>query len=124
MHELSLIANLFDIMEKKAEEKKSRKITFVKLKVGLHSGAVPELLKSAFDIYKKDTIASEAELEIETVPLKIKCRDCSEVMVKDDLVFSCDKCGSNHLETIAGTDMFLEKMELEVNEESNQSSKK
>ncbi len=116
MHELSLIANLFDIMEEKAEEKNAKKITFVKLQVGLHAGAVPELLKSAFDIYKKDTIAAEAEIEIETVPLRIHCRECGHTMETEDLVFSCSQCGSNQIETIAGTDMILQKMELEVNE--------
>jgi hydrogenase nickel incorporation protein HypA/HybF len=116
MHELSLIANLFDIMEEKAEEKNARRITFVKLQVGLHAGAVPELLQSAFDIYKKDTIASNAELNIEVIPLRFHCRSCGHTMEAEDLVFSCVECGSNQLETIAGTDMILQKMELEVDE--------
>ncbi len=116
MHELSLIANLFEIMEEKAKEKNAGKITHIELQVGLHAGAVPELLKSAFDIYKKNTIASEAELEIETIPLKFRCRNCGNTMVKEDLVFSCDICGSNQLETLAGMDMILKKMELEVDE--------
>jgi hydrogenase nickel incorporation protein HypA/HybF len=116
MHELSLIANLFEIMEEKAQEKNATKITFVKLLVGIHSGAVPELLKSAFDIYKKDTMAADAELEIEKVPLRIKCGKCGHKMEKEDLAFSCDRCGSNQLETLAGTDMILQKMELEVDE--------
>lgn len=105
-------------MEEKAGEKNARKITLVKLQVGLHAGAVPELLKSAFDIYKKDTIASDAELEIETVPLKIRCCHCQNVMENEDFVFSCDKCGSGRLETIAGMDMMLQKMELEVEDHS------
>ncbi|MFO7980600.1 MAG: hydrogenase maturation nickel metallochaperone HypA [Candidatus Aminicenantes bacterium] len=114
MHELSLIANLFEIMEQKAKEKNAKKITYVKLKVGALSGAVPDLLETAFDIYKKDTIASDAKLEIETVPLKLKCKECDAVMEKDDLVLNCEKCGSTNLETLAGTDLYLEKMELEV----------
>jgi len=114
MHELSLIANLFEIMEQKAKEKNAKKITYVKLKVGALSGAVPDLLETAFDIYKKDTIASDAKMEIETVPLKLKCKECGAVTVKDDLVLNCEQCGSTNLETIAGTDLYLEKMELEV----------
>ena len=116
MHELSLIANLFDIMEEKAEEKNAKKITFVKLQVGVHAGAVPELLQSAFDIYKKDTIASDAEINIEIIPLRMHCLRCGNIMETEDLVFSCDQCGSHQLETLAGTDMILQKMELEVDE--------
>jgi len=114
MHELSLIASLFEIMEQKAKEKNARKITYVKLKVGKLSGAVPDLLETAFDIYKKDTLASEAKLEIEIVPLKLKCQDCGALTIKEDLVLNCEKCGSTQLETLEGTDLYLEKMELEV----------
>ena len=116
MHELSLIANLFEIMEQKAKEKNSKKITYVKLQVGVLSGAVPELLETAFNIYKKETLASEADLEIEKVPLKLKCKDCGALTIKDDLVLNCSSCGSTNLETLEGTDLYLEKMELEIEE--------
>jgi hydrogenase nickel incorporation protein HypA/HybF len=115
MHELSLIANLFEILEQKAKEKNAQKITYVKLKVGALSGAVPDLLETAFDIYKKDTLAADAKLEIEIVPLKLKCQDCGALTLKEDLVLNCEQCGSTNLETLAGTDLYLEKMELEVN---------
>jgi hydrogenase nickel incorporation protein HypA/HybF len=114
MHELSLIANLFEIMEEKAAEKNARKITHVVLQVGKLSGVVPELLITAFDMYKKDTIASEGKLEIKEVPLKILCRDCKTEVVKDDFVFICAKCGSSNLKTLSGMELYLEKMELEV----------
>lgn len=114
MHELSVVANLFDILEEKVRERDGTKIFFVKLQVGALAGVVPELLETAFDIYKKDTIASEAELEIEEVPLKVECRDCHKVMVKEDIIFICDNCGSTNLKTLEGTEMILEKMDIEV----------
>ena len=114
MHELSIVANLFEILEEKAKEKKAKKILSVKLKVGTLSGVVPEFLETAFDIYKKDTIAAEAKLKIEEVPLEIKCQKCSTEMVIEDLIFICDKCGSRELKILAGTELLLEKMEMEV----------
>lgn len=114
MHELSIIANLFEILEEKAKENKAKKITLVKLQVGALSGVVPEFLKTAFDIYKKDTLADEAELEIEKVPLKIQCQKCRREAIKDDFVFICDKCGSRELKTLSGTELLLEKIEMEV----------
>lgn len=115
MHELSIVANLFEILEEKAEEKKAQKITLVKLQVGALSGVVPEFLKTAFDIYKKDTLASEAELKVEEIPLKVKCQKCHQEIVKNDFIFICDKCGSMELKTLAGTELLLEKIEMEVN---------
>jgi len=114
MHELSIVANLFDILEEKALEKKAKKITSVKLQVGTLSGVVPELLVSAFDIYKKDTIANVAELQTEKVPLKVQCQRCKKEMIKDDYVFICDHCGSTDLKTISGTELLLETIEMEV----------
>ena len=114
MHELSIISNLFEILEEKAKEKKAKKIVSVKLKVGKLSGVVPEFLITAFDIYKKDTIASDAELEIKEVPLKILCQDCHTEVIKDDFIFICSHCGSHNLKTLSGTELFLEKMDLMI----------
>lgn len=114
MHELSIVASLFEIMEEKAQEKGSKKILFVKLQVGKLSGVVPEFLITAFDMYKKDTIAHDAELEIADIPLTIQCKTCGETMTKDDFVFICVQCGSRDLKTLTGTELFLEKMELEL----------
>jgi len=114
MHELSIVASLFEILEEKAKEQKAKKVTSVKVKVGALSGVVPEFLKTAFDVYKKDTIADEAELKIEEVPLKVKCQQCGAEIIKNDFVFLCEKCASRELKTLAGTELLLEKIEMEV----------
>ncbi len=114
MHELSIIASLFDILLEKANEQRARKIVRVVLKVGHLSGAVPDFLESSFDIYKKGTLAGEAVLEIKAVPLKVRCSKCSAETVKNDYVFVCPVCGSPNLEIIEGTELLLEKIELEV----------
>jgi len=114
MHELSIIASLFEILEEKAKEQKAKKIVSVKLKVGALSGVVPEFLKTSFDIYKKETIASGAELEIEEVPLKVQCQKCGAEITKDDFIFICEKCASRELKTLSGTELLLEKIELEL----------
>ncbi len=114
MHELSIVASLFEILEEKAKEQKAKKILSVKLKVGALSGVVPEFLKTAFDIYKKDTLAAESKLEIEKVPLRIRCQRCDTEIVKDDFVFICEKCDSTELKTLSGTELLLEKIEMEV----------
>jgi hydrogenase nickel incorporation protein HypA/HybF len=35
-------------------------------------------------------------------------------MTKDDFVFICDHCSSTNIKTLAGTEMILEKMDIEV----------
>ncbi len=114
MHELSLIASLFEILQEKAEEQKARKVVLVKLRVGKMAGVVPEFLRTAFDLYKDGTVAREAVLEIEEVPLRVRCRACHAVTEKEDFVFVCPACGSTDLETLEGMELVLEKLDLEV----------
>ncbi len=114
MHELSIVSSLFEIMEEKAKEKGSKKIISVKLQVGKLSGVVADFLITAFDIYKKGTIANNAGLKIIEVPLKIQCNTCGKTMTKEDFVFICLHCGSQDLKTLKGTELILEKMELEL----------
>jgi len=114
MHELSVVANLFEILEEKLEAQNGKRVCVVKLQVGLLSGVVPELLKTAFDIYKKDTFAEGAELDITEVSCKVECQECGTVAIKNDYVFICEKCGSINIKTLEGTEMILEKMEIEI----------
>jgi len=102
MHELSIIANLFELLEEQAGKVGANKITLVKLKVGVLSGVVPELLQTAFDIYKKDTLAAEAELVIEKVPLRMICQNCHQETIRNDIIFTCSFCGSSQLEKKKG----------------------
>ena len=76
MHELSLITSVFDVLEEEARKHGARRVTAVVLKVGVMSGVVPDLLESAFETYKKETIAATARLEIVVVPVKLRCPDC------------------------------------------------
>ncbi len=112
MHELSIIANLYDIMEEKAREQGAQKITLVKLQVGILSGVVPSFLETAFDIFKKDTMASDATLEIEKVLLKIRCESCGAEKTYDELIYICTECGSAQIKILDGTELILEKMDL------------
>ncbi len=114
MHELSLIASVFDILEEKAREHGAARVTKVVLKVGVMSGVVPDLLESAFESYGKGTLAEEARLEIVRVPVKLRCPDCGGETAREDTDFSCAACGSRRVEIVAGRELVVETIELET----------
>jgi len=116
MHELSLVASLFDTLEETAHEHHSRKITLVRLKVGKLAGVVPDLLESAFDTYKKGTIAGDARLEIEEVPVRLRCRDCGGGRLDADGDFACLACGGRNVEILEGRELLVERIELETDD--------
>jgi hydrogenase nickel incorporation protein HypA/HybF len=118
MHELSIVAGLFETLIEQAKAYNAREITRVRVKVGRLSGIVPELLESAFDMYKKGTIAERAELDIETVPLSIRCRACGTESRRDDFVLACPSCASADFEVVQGTEIVLDRIELDIDEAS------
>ncbi|MGZ5468404.1 MAG: hydrogenase maturation nickel metallochaperone HypA [Candidatus Aminicenantales bacterium] len=114
MHELSLVASVFEVLEEKAREHGAARVIRVVLKVGVMSGVVPDLLESAFDTYKKETVAETARLEIVVVPAKLRCPDCGGEAVREDTDFSCAGCGSRRVEIVEGRDLVVETIELET----------
>ncbi|MEN6561662.1 MAG: hydrogenase maturation nickel metallochaperone HypA [Acidobacteriota bacterium] len=114
MHELSLVASMFAILEEQARAHGATRVTAVVLKVGVMSGAVPDLLESAFEAYRKGTLAEGARLEIVVVPVKLRCPDCGGSTVREDTDFSCSACGSRRVEIVEGRDLVVDKIELET----------
>lgn len=114
MHELSLVASVFEVLEEKAREHGAARVTRVVLKVGVMAGVVPDLLESAFETYKIGTIAETARLEIVVVPVKLRCPDCGGEAVREDTDFSCAGCGSRRVEIVEGRDLVVETIELET----------
>lgn len=114
MHELSLVASVFDVLEEKAQEHGATRVTSVVLRVGVMSGVVPDLLESAFDTYKIGTLAEGARLIIEAVPVKLRCPVCGGDTVREDTDFSCAACGSRRVEVVEGRELVVERIELET----------
>jgi hydrogenase nickel incorporation protein HypA/HybF len=121
MHELSIVADLFTIIEEQAKQAGAKKVTGVRVLIGELSGVVPELFRSAFQSYKKGTIADKAKLEMKIIRIKFRCRNCDrEITAKnfmnDSFSYSCPFCGSKNVELTAGRDLYLEKLEIETEE--------
>ena len=116
MHELSIVAALFEILEEKAREQGALRITAVTLRVGRLSGVVPDLVVSAFDATKKGTLAEEARLEIESAPFDFRCRACGGADIREEPAVACAACGSRDIELLGGLDVIVERIEVETDD--------
>ena len=114
MHELSLVASVFEVLEDEARKHGAKSVTRVVLRIGVMSGVVPDLLESAFETYKIGTIAETARLEIVPVPVKLRCPDCGGEAVREDTDFSCAGCVSRRLEIVEGRDLVVGTIDLET----------
>lgn len=108
MHELSLMQNIVDIIEKSAAEEGLERITKVRLVVGEMSSAVPTALRFAFESIKPGTVFEEAELDIERQEIKLECQDCQHVFSSDSVRFVCPRCESRRIEVLQGEDLYID----------------
>jgi hydrogenase nickel incorporation protein HypA/HybF len=113
MHEVSIAEGLIEAAVRECMGSGFNHIDHIKVRIGKASGVMPEALLFAFDIVKLETIASNALLMIEEVPVSGHCRDCkADFITEEKFVLSCPYCGSMSYAVTSGRE--LEITELEV----------
>lgn len=112
MHEVSLMAQTLEIALDCAKQRDATQIHRLKLRVGRLSGVVPEALTFAFDVVTKDTIAQNAQLEIETVPARCYCDRCQIEFQPDDIIFTCPHCHQTSTQVLSGKELELASLEV------------
>jgi len=119
VHEISIAQSIVDIAEAKARERNSRSIQLIKLRLGEFTTIVPEALEFAFEIARQGTLAEYALLEIEVVPLAVRCVVCEAVTQPAAGVrLICERCGFP-LEIVSGEELQIEYIEIETEEEES-----
>jgi len=113
MHEYSIVQNLLDQCEENAVANGAKKVTKVVVKIGVMSGVESQLLRTAFDTFKEETMCEEAEFIINIQPVIICCNECDRESVLDKNEFCCPHCSSTSVTVIDGEDMYLMQLELE-----------
>ncbi len=113
MHEAAIAQSVIEIAEGVALERGSAKIKKIKLRIGEFRGVVGEALEFSFQALKKGTLAANAELEVESVRLRVECRNCVGIEVAmDDFNLLCPGCGEL-LSITAGREMQVEYVEID-----------
>lgn len=114
MHEISIAKELSDIVIRVAENEKLAGVTKVNICFGEMVQIVPDIFNFAFQETVKETIIRGAEVNIEILPVRLKCRECSgEFRLIDYNNFYCSKCNSTDLEIIQGKEMYVKSIEGE-----------
>ena len=76
------------------------------------SGVEPDALSFAFEVLRKDTLAAEAKLEIETVPASCWCARCQTEFPVLDLIYQCPQCHEPSAELRRGLELELVSIEV------------
>ena len=113
MHEIKIAEELSAIVLETAKREKLTSVSKVNISFGKMIQIVPDIFRFAFGETVRETIAEGAEVDIEILPVKMKCRKCKSDVMVIDYSFACDRCGSTDLEIIQGKELFVKSIEGE-----------
>ena len=108
MHELALAQS---VLEHVCREAGGARVVRVVLEVGTLAAVVPEALTFAFECASRGTSAEGAELVLESVTGRGRCRVCGQDCVLETAWTRCG-CGSLAVEWLSGDQLVVRSMEV------------
>ena len=118
MHELSVCNALIEQVEAIAREHRAARVASIGLRIGPLSGIEVPLLEHAYPLAATGTVAEEAKLVIESLPVKVKCSQCGAESEATPNRLLCATCGDFRTNLLSGDEMLLASVEL-MQEESS-----
>jgi hydrogenase nickel incorporation protein HypA/HybF len=115
MHEASIALSILDVVQSKCKEIGCMSLASIRIRIGKAAGILPDALQFAFEGAKEGTVAKNAKLIIEIVPVGGVCCSCKKPFIVDDLpyVLACPSCGSTSFEITNGREMDIIDMETD-----------
>ena len=113
MHELAICQSLMDQVEQIASERDAQRVISIVVGMGPLSGVEEQLLKNAYPVASAGTIAENAELIVENLPIKVSCNQCGCESEATPNKLTCRQCGDWRTTLISGDELMLMSVELE-----------
>jgi len=118
MHEYVIAQALVEQVNDIARKHNVQGVTRVVVQVGKLRGVVPEVLRWGFEVAAADSVAAGAGLEIEEVPIHVRCGGCGAESDLDEILYVCPACGSTDLAQITGSELLLKSVEMDDGRDS------
>ena len=114
MHELGYTRDVVDTVVEAAGLNGASEVRAVYLNIGEIRDIVDELFRNCFTYLARDTIARDAEIHINRVPLSMHCRNCNDMFRADVYAgaVSCPACGCRDYEVKTGMEFSIDHIEV------------
>src|SRR4030095_13951928 len=110
---------MIEIAEANARQQNCLSIQTIKIRLGEFTTIVPDALDFAFEVARRGTLAHDARLEIETVPMITRCVCCGVVTdALRQICLRCSRCGLP-LEIVSGEELEVEYIDVDSQNEGN-----
>lgn len=113
MHELAIAQGIIDAAVPEALRHGAKRVLEIRLKIGELSGVFPEYMQECFDIAAAGTIAQNARLKVERIPVAVRCQECGYEGGIDRRKIRCPRCGGTELKITAGREYYVDSLEVE-----------
>lgn len=113
MHELSIAQSIIQTVLAEADRAKAHKVLKVTLNIGDLSGVLPESLTFCFELLAKSTIAENATLVINKLPIRARCPQCTIAFEISNHRYMCPQCGEAAIELTSGRELQIARLEIE-----------
>ena len=105
MHEMSVVQNIINIVEKEAEKFGVDRVSEIHLEIGHLSGIEYGSLEFALVHLAPGSIIETAEISIEKPDGVARCNICSNEFKLEDFIGCCNECNSFDVEIIKGREL-------------------
>ena len=113
MHETAIVTGLIRIIETKAAQHGTTQVRRVRLKVGRLRAVEPQQLISCFEMFAEGTVADGAELIVDVLGVRGRCRSCATEFEVPRFRFECPACAGNDIEVIQGQELYIESFDAD-----------
>jgi len=114
MHEVHLVRDLLNTVEKQAAAQQAKRVKSVKIRFNPLTSHSADHVQFSFDIVKKESVLSrDANLALTEVAPLVRCLKCGHEFETHHLPDACPKCNALELKSVNPTDMILEGFEIE-----------
>ncbi len=114
MHELAICQSLINQLEQIVIEREAMSVERVVLGIGPLSGVEAQLLENAYPIASAGSCAEAAQLQIQILPVRVRCPECGCESEVPQNKLGCQQCGNWRTELVSGDEMLLLSVELET----------
>ncbi|WP_245802363.1 hydrogenase maturation nickel metallochaperone HypA [Desulfacinum hydrothermale] len=116
---MAIAQNLLEIVLDESARHGMRRVDRIVVQVGALAAVVPEALTFCFQVVSQDTPAASARLDIETVPVVVRCPLCGELFEVEDRFDACPDCGPvmSGMHMVSGREMTVLSIEGEGDNE-------
>ena len=111
MHEMSITQGIIDLCLQHAG---GHRVTSLEVEIGQLSGVVPEAIEFCFEACSRGTLLEGARLVITRIPGRGHCQECNAETELDELFASCSRCGSCQVKILAGEELRVREIEIEI----------